>query len=115
VYASPKAIGQWTGPLAEYGCATTLQRSLNRARATAVLRCVVATAPARVGSTVSMVRRMVTVVAWLTLAQPTAGAVCAACTEAGVVATVEPHPATAAHSSAATAIPRSWREDIMLL
>jgi hypothetical protein len=58
----------------------------------------------------------VTVVAWLTLAQPTAGAVvCAAWTEAGVVATVEPHPATATHSRPATTLPRSWREDIMLL
>jgi hypothetical protein len=79
------------------------------------LRCVVATAPARVGSTVFMVRWMVTVVAWSTLAQPTAEAACVAWTEAGVVATVEPHPATAAHSRPATTIPRTWREDIMPL
>jgi hypothetical protein len=75
-----------------------------------------------------MVRWTETAVAWLTLAQPTAGAAeaeadadeaggfaAAACPEAAVDADTVPHPATAAPSSPAMTIPRTWRCDIMPL
>jgi hypothetical protein len=91
-----------------------------------------------------MVRRMVTVVAWFTAAQPEAGApLLAACPLALALddaalddvvlvlagapadeATAEPHPASAAHSTAAATdprtpqsprSPRTWRRVIMLL
>ena len=59
-------------------------------------------------------------VAWSTLAQPTAAAVAddddeAAAADAGFDAVTEPQPATAEDSSTASTVPRTWREDIMLL
>jgi hypothetical protein len=51
-----------------------------------------------------------TSVAWLTLAQPTAGvAGVTGAAAVSAVATCVPHPATAALSSPATTIPRTWR------
>jgi hypothetical protein len=71
-----------------------------------------------------MVRRTVTAVAWLTLAQPTAvaadaeeagGFAAATCPEATDDADTVPQPATATLSSPAMTIPRTWRCDIMPL
>jgi hypothetical protein len=91
-----------------------------------------------------MTRCTVTDVAWLTLAHPVAGAAAAdaedaaaaeddawaedeawaddiadaddeAPAPAGAEAVTEPHPASAEHSSTASAGPRTWRGDIMPL
>jgi hypothetical protein len=81
-----------------------------------------------------MVRRTVTDVAWLTLAQPVAAAAGVAGADdaaaaaddaaggddvapdpAALEAVTEPHPASAEHSSTASTVPRTWRGDIMPL
>jgi hypothetical protein len=73
-------------------------------------------------------------VAWLTLAQPVAAAAVVAGADdaaaaaddaaggddvapdpAAFEAVTEPHPASAEHSSTASTVPRTWREDIMPL
>jgi hypothetical protein len=89
-----------------------------------------------------MTRCTVTDVAWFTLAHPVAGAAAAGAEDedaapedaeaedaaddvagaddvapapAGAEAVTEPHPASAAHSSTASTVPRTWRTDIMVL
>ncbi len=123
----PKSAGQCSVPCAGSACPTALQNWPNSARTRAGLVWVMLSAPILVGSTRCMVRCTVTDVAWSALAQPTAEDTAADVAddvaesddEAGAApgeeAVTEPHPASAEHSSTASTVPRTWREDIMLL
>ena len=130
----PKSAGQFTRPCAAW--LTALQNWPNSARTRVGLVWVMVRTPIRVGSTRCMVRCTVTDVAWFTPAQPVAAApaappvadaVAAGVTDdvvappdeagaaAGEEAVAEPHPATAEHSSTASTVPRTWRDDFMPL
>src|SRR5215471_7717159 len=97
--------------------ARAAQKSPNTARTSFALCWVTIRTPPLTGSTIIRCRAIVTVVAWLTLAQPTFGDAVvppgfpAGGDAAGVLAaTAVPHPASAAHSSPAAASrrPRRW-------